>query len=114
MAPMAALSEMSESRSVGKRPLGAVCETPGRSGTPQFRQTCAHAGFACPQLKHSTVSPVIAGWSSCEALWAAADGENADGRLADPATGRPPAILADGAGRMSPSADWRVSAGTIG
>ena len=32
---------------------------PGRIGTPHDRQTWAQEGFARPQLKHSTLSPVM-------------------------------------------------------
>jgi hypothetical protein len=53
--------ESSESRSVGKGPDGGRAPAPpGRIGTPQDRQTWAHEGFERPQLKHSTLSPVMA------------------------------------------------------
>src|SRR4029079_11043880 len=56
----AAPIENRESRSVGSRPAGGwEPAPPGRIGTPQERQTCAHDGFARPQLKHSTLSPVM-------------------------------------------------------
>ena len=41
---------------------------PGRIGTPQDRQICAQEGFARPQLKHSTLSPVIGTQPSMRAL----------------------------------------------
>jgi len=88
--PMTAPMLTSESRSVGKRPVGVVRDWPRRSGTPQDRQTWAHSGFARPQLKHSTDSSVMwafesprssAGWLGGESLArrVAAGGENADG-----------------------------------
>jgi hypothetical protein len=53
--------ETSDSRSVGIGPLlRAARETPVLIGTPQDRHTCAQVGLVRPQLKHSTVSPVIA------------------------------------------------------
>src|SRR5919106_2915263 len=54
--------EISDAGSVGTRPSGTEAATPCRNGTPHDRQTCAHSGFARPQLKHSTVSPVIGSW----------------------------------------------------
>ena len=56
----AAPIEKRESRSVGSGPDGGLEPAPpGRIGTPQDRQICAQEGFARPQLKHSTLSPVI-------------------------------------------------------
>ena len=54
--------DRSESRSVGRGPSGGFAPAPpGRIGTPQERQTWAQDGFVRPQLKQSTLSPVI-GW----------------------------------------------------
>ena len=45
---------------MGSGPDGGVEPAPpGRIGTPQDRQTWAQEGFARPQLKHSTLSPVM-------------------------------------------------------
>ena len=68
MAPSAAAMEVSESRSVGIGPDGGAAPAPpGRIGTPHERQTCAQEGFERPQLKQSTVSPVIAAEPSMQA-----------------------------------------------
>ena len=64
----------------------------GWMANPQERQTWAHEGFSWPQLKHSTVSPVIGPEPSTQV---AAGGENADGRVDDPETGHPRGMLAD-------------------
>src|ERR671925_1941777 len=56
---MTAPIEISEPGSVGTLPSGTVLAKPCRNGTPHDRQTCAHSGFGRPQLKQSTVSPVI-------------------------------------------------------
>ena len=71
----------------------------GWMANPQERQTWAHEGFSWPQLKHSTVSPVIGPEPSTQM---AAGGENADGPLDDPATGQPGSILADPAVPVEP------------
>ncbi len=64
----AAPIETRESRSVGTRPDGGgEPAPPGRIGTPQDRQTCAQEGFARPQLKHSTLSPVMGAQPSMRA-----------------------------------------------
>ncbi len=78
MAPSVAPIEMSDAWSVGRIPRGPVeGRPPGRSANPHWRQTCAHEGLAWPQLKHSTVSPLIGPEPSTQV---AAGGENADGQ----------------------------------
>jgi hypothetical protein len=57
--PTAVPMEMSESWSVGIAAAGPLRAATALMGTPHDRQTCAHDGFARPQLKHSTVSPVM-------------------------------------------------------
>jgi hypothetical protein len=77
IAPRAPPIEVREAWSVGKRPPGPV-ETgaTGWMAYPHERQTWAQDGFSWPQLKHSTVSPVIGPEPSTHV---AAGGENADG-----------------------------------
>lgn len=58
-AAIAAPMLMSEAWSVGKGPVGAEALRAATSGTPHDRHTCAQPGLGRPQLKHSTVSPVI-------------------------------------------------------
>ena len=86
---MTAPIEISESRSVGNRPVGTIRASPCRRATPHDRHTCAHSGLARPQLKQSTVSSVIGragvlvvrpGWRRKPSTQVAAGGENADGR----------------------------------
>jgi low affinity Fe/Cu permease len=51
--------EISESWSVGIAACGPDLAATALMGTPHERQTCAQEGLARPQLKHSTVSPVM-------------------------------------------------------
>jgi hypothetical protein len=82
IAPSVAAMDVSDARSVGNIPSAPARR--GASvviGAPQLRQTCAQDGLAWPQLKHSTVSPLIGREPSTQA---AAGGENADGQWATP------------------------------
>lgn len=97
--PAATPIDRSDAWSVGKMPPDRPPVAARTIGAPHERQTCAHAGLGLPQLKHSTVSPLIGREPS---MRMAAGGENADGPLDDPATGQPGPILADPVAPVEP------------